>query len=94
MPLKKRNPSTGKEPTLLLDEATFQAAVSAAVAAVMAELNANNANVSKSPIGNSDLSNGEQQPTSVYPATQEPQLNPLNRKIKIEEGSTSAQRPS
>ena len=94
MPPKKRNQSTGKKPTLLFDEATFQAAVSAAVAAVMAQLNANNANVSKSPIGNSDPSNGQQQPTSVYPATQEPQPNPLKRKFKNEEGSTSAQGPS
>ena len=94
MPPKKRNPSTGKKPTLLFDEATFQAAVSAAVAAVMAHLNANNANVSKSPIRNSDPSSGQQQPTSAYPATQEPHSNPLKRKIKIEEGSTSAQGPS
>ena len=94
MPPKKRNPSAGNKPTLLFDEATFQATVSATVVAVMAQLNANNANVRKSPIGNSDPSNGQQQPTSVYPATQEPQPNPLKRKFKNEEGSTSAQRPS
>ena len=58
MRLKKHNQSAGKIPTLLFDEATFQAAVSAAVAAVMAQLNANNADVSKSPIWNSDPSNG------------------------------------
>ena len=94
MPPKKRNQSSSKKTTLLFDEATFQAAVSAAVAAVIAQLNANNANVSKSPIGNSDPSNGQQQPTSAYPATQEPQPNPLKRKLKIEEGGTSAQGPS
>ena len=88
MRLKKHNPSAGKKPTLLFDEATFQAAVSAIVAAVMAQLNANNANVSKSPIGNSDPSSGQQQPTSMYTATQEPQPTPLKRKLKIEEGST------
>ena len=94
MPPKKHNQSTSKKPTLLFDEATFQATVSAAVAAVLAQLNANSANVSKSPIGNSDPSNGQQQPTSAYPTTQEPHPNPRKRKIKIEEGSTSAQGPS
>ena len=91
MPLKKRNQSASKKPTLLFDVATFQAAVSAAVAAVMAHLNANNANVSKVPIGISDPSNGQQQSTPSYPVTQEPQPNPLKRKLKNEEGSTSAQ---
>ena len=91
MPPKKRNQSASKKPTLLFDEATFQAAVSAAVAAVMAQLNANNANVSKSPIGNSDPSSEQQQPTPAYLATQEPQPNLLKRKLKIEEGGTSAQ---
>ena len=90
---KKRNQSTSKRPTLLFDEATFQDAVSAAVAAVMANLNANNANVSKGLIGISDPRNGQQQPTPAYPATQEPHSNPLKRKIKIEEGSTLAQGP-
>lgn len=94
MPPKKRNQSASKKPTLLFDEATFQAAVSAAVATVMAHPNANNANVSKGLIGISDPSNGQQQPTPSYPATLEPQPNPLKRKIKIEEGSTSAQGPS
>ena len=94
MPPKKRNQSAVKKPTLLFDEATFQAAVSATVAAVMAHMNANNANVSRSPIGIPDQSNGQQQPTPAYPATQEPQPNPLKRKFKNEEGSTSAQGPS
>ena len=94
MPPKKRNQSTSKKPTLLFDEATFQAAVSAAVAAVIAHLNANNANVSKGPVRNSNPGNGRQQPTLPHSATQEPPLNPLKRKIKLEEGSTSAQGPS
>ena len=94
MPPKKRNQSASKKPTLLFDEATFQAEVSAAVTAVMAHLNANNANVSKGLIGIFDPSNGQQQPTPAYPATQEPQPNPLKRKLKIEEGGTSAQGPS
>ena len=93
MPPKKHNQSTSKKPTLLFDEATFQAAVSAAVAAVMAHLNANTANGSKGPVGNSDPDNGQQQPTLPYSATQEPHSNPLKRKLKIEEGSTSAQGP-
>ena len=54
MPPKKHNQSASKKPTLLFDEATFRAAVSAAVAAAMAQLNANNAIVSESPIGNSN----------------------------------------
>ena len=94
MPPKKRNQSTSKKPTLLFDEATFQAAVSAAVAAVMAHLNANTAKVSKGPVGISNPGNGQQQPTLPYSATQEPHSNPLKRKLKIEEGSTSAQEPS
>ena len=91
---KKRNQSASKKPALLFDEATFQAAVSAAVAAVMAHLNANNANVSKGPVGISNPGNGQQQPTLPHSATQEPPLNPLKRKLKIEEGSTSAPGPS
>ena len=94
MPPKKRNQSTSKKPTLLFDETTFQVVVSAAVVTFMAHLNANNANVSNGLIGISDPSNGQQQPTPAYPATQEPQPIPLKRKLKIEEGGTSAQGPS
>ena len=94
MPPKKCNQSTSKKPTLLFDEATFQVAVSAAVAAVMAHLNANTANVSKGPVGISNPGDGQQQPTLSYPVTQKPSPNPLKRKLKIEEGSTSAQGPS
>ena len=94
MPPKKRNQPPSKKPTLLFDEATFQAAVSAAVAAVMAHLNANTANVSKGPVGNSDPDNGQQQPILPCLVSQEPQTNLLKRKLKMEEGSTSAQGPS
>ena len=91
MPPRKRNQSVGKKPNLLFDEATFQDAVSAAV---MAHMNANNAKVSRSPNEIFEPSNGQQQPTPAYPATQEPQPNLLKRKFKREEGSTSTQGPS
>ena len=44
MPPKKQNQPTGKAPILQMDSATFQATVTAAVAAALAVLNANNGN--------------------------------------------------
>ncbi|XP_052624907.1 uncharacterized protein LOC111917478 [Lactuca sativa] len=94
MPPKKCNQPGTKIPVLQFDEDTFRAAVSADVAAIMAHLNANNANVSRSPIKNPDQSNGQQQSSPVCKATQEPQPNLLKRKFKNKEESTSTQGPS
>ena len=62
MPPKKCNQPTSKTPILQIDAATFQAAVTAAVTAVMAHLNANNANVSSNAIGNPDSGDDQVQP--------------------------------
>ena len=59
MPPKKCNQPTSKTPILQVDAATFQAAVTAAVAAVMAHLNANNANISSNAISNPDHGDGQ-----------------------------------
>ena len=51
------NQPTSKVPTLQIDAATFQAAVTAAVAAVMAQFNANNASINGSGADNTDSGN-------------------------------------
>ena len=75
MPSKKRNQPINKTPTLQIDAATFQVAVSAAVTVVMTHLNANNANVSGMVINNSNQSNNQvHQRVSNYHDT--PNLKP------------------
>ena len=88
MPPKKQNQPTGKAPILQMDSATFQATVTAAVAAALAVLNANNTNVGGSVNGNPNL--GVNQSQQQVP-TRKDTPNLLKRKFK---GSCSTQRPT
>ena len=92
MPPKKRNQPTGKTPILQMDSGTFQATVTAAVAATLAILNANNTNVSGSVNGDPNLGvNQSQQQVPTRKDTPDLQPNILKRKFK---GSCSTQRPT
>ncbi|KAL7595483.1 hypothetical protein Lser_V15G29682 [Lactuca serriola] len=65
---KKNDQPINQTPTLQIDAATFQAAVSAAVLAVMTHLNANNASVSRIAINHSNPGNNPapQRPTNYH----------------------------
>ena len=78
-----RNSQPNNEtPILQIDAATFQAAVSAAVTAVMTHLNANNANVSGIVRNNSNQSNNQvHQWVTNYHDT--PNFNPKSNKRKF-----------
>ena len=92
MPPKKQNQPTGKAPILQMDSATFQATVTAAVAAALAVLSANNTNASRSVNGRQNL--GVNQPQQQVPTrkdTLDPKLNLLKRKSK---GTCSTQGPT
>ncbi|KAL7606573.1 hypothetical protein Lser_V15G20161 [Lactuca serriola] len=56
---KKNNQPLDQTPTLQIDAATFQAAVSAAVSAILTHLNANNANISRIVNNNSNPGNNQ-----------------------------------
>ena len=88
MPPKKRNQPTSKTPILQIDSATYQATVTAAVAAALAVLNANNTNVGGSVNGNPNL--GVNQSQQQVP-TRKDTPNLLKRKFK---GSFLTQRPT
>ena len=76
------NQPTSKAPTLQIDAATFQAAVTAAVAAVMAQFDANNASGNGSGADNTDSGNiQEHQRVSVSKNTSG--LKPTNKKRKF-----------
>ena len=76
------NQPTSKAPTLQIDAATFQAAVTAAVAAVMAQFNANNASRNGSGADNTDNGNiQEHQRVSASKNTSG--LKPTNKKRKF-----------
>ena len=76
------NQPTSKVPTLQIDAATFQAAVTAAVAAVMAQFNANNASRNGSGADNTDNGNiQEHQRVSASKNTSG--LKPTNKKRKF-----------
>ncbi|KAL7597580.1 hypothetical protein Lser_V15G24332 [Lactuca serriola] len=65
---KKNDHPINPTPTLQIDAATFQAAVSAVVSAILTHLNANNASVSKIAINHSNPSNNlaPQRPTNYH----------------------------
>ena len=65
---KKNDQPINQTPTLQIDAATFQAAVSAAVSAILTHLNANNASVSRIAINHSNPSNNPapQRPTNYH----------------------------
>ena len=54
------NQPTSKAPTLQIHSATFQVAVTAAVTAVLAQLNANNANRDGDSAGSTNRSNNQE----------------------------------
>ena len=78
----KGNQPTSKAPTLQIDAATFQAAVTAAVAAVMAQFNANNA--SRNGSGADSADNGNiQEHQRVSASKNTSGLKPTNKKRKF-----------
>ena len=79
---KKNDQPIYQTPTLQIDAATFQAAVSAAVSAVLTLLNANNANVSGIVNNNSNPSNSQvpQRETNYHDT---PNPKPKNNKRKF-----------
>ena len=79
---KKSNQPISQTPTLQIDAATFQAAVSAAVTTVLNHLNANYANVSGMVFNNSNPSNNQVHPrVTNYHDT--PNLKPKSNKRKF-----------
>ena len=90
MATNKCNQPTSKTPILQMDSATFQATVTAAVAADLAVLNANNTKVGGSVNGNPNLGvNQSQQQVPTRKDTPNLQPNILKRKLN---GSCSNQR--
>ena len=91
MPPKKCNQPTSKTPILQIDAAMFQAAVTA----VMAHLNANNANVSSNAIGNPDSGDDQVQPQApTCKDTSNLKPNILKRKFENLKRSCSTQEPN
>ena len=79
---KKNDQPINQTPTLQIDAATFQAAVSAAMSAVLTHLNANNANVSRIVNTNSNPSNSQvPQRETNYHDTPNPKPNNNKRKF-------------
>ena len=78
---KKNDQPIYQTPTLQIDAATFQAAVSAVVSAVLTHLNANNANVSGIVNNNSNPSNNQvPQRATNYHDTPSPKTKSIKRK--------------
>ena len=95
MPPKKHNQPTSNISILQIDAAMFQAAVTSAVAAVMAHLNANNTNVSGNTIDNPDRGNDQvQQRVPICKDTSNLKPNTLKRKFENKKGSCSTQEPN
>lgn len=89
------NQLAGETPVLQMDPATFLAAVTVAVTAIMAQLNANNPNGNGNGVGNSNRSNnqGNQWGTTCQD-TPNSKLKGMKRKLGNKKGSSSTQGPT
>ena len=86
------NQPTGETPILQIASATFQAAVTAVVIAVMAHLNATNPNENRKSVDNSNCSNNQvNQQVSTWQDTLNPKPKNMKRRFKNEKGSSSTQ---
>ena len=85
----RNNQDTGETPILQIDSATFQAAVTAALTAVMMQLNANNTNKNGNSIDNSYQSNNHKnQRVTAYQGTPNPKLKSRKRESESKKNVT------